>query len=116
MMARATLCTLGLLAAASVANGAERVVHVPTDAQARYAILSVSTMRNGNLEVVTRRNGPSGESFSRREINCDQMTFRYTGEGDSLAELSSPYSKGAMGPLTEGSISTYVARAACRRR
>ena len=113
MFTRLLIAILAVGAVAAPANAAERAVRVPTDPRASYAILSVAKMANGNLEVVTRRKGPSGQSFSRREINCGRMSFRYTGDGDTLAEMKEPYSKGAMGPLTEGSISTYVAKAAC---
>jgi len=95
---------------------AETRISVPTDAKASYFILSKAKLANGNLQVVSRRVGPSGTSYSRREINCQRMTFRYTGEGDTLRELDQPYNKGAMGPLTEGSISTYISMAACRGR
>ena len=95
---------------------AETSVNVPTDPRASYFIVSKTKLANGNLQVVSRRVGPSGTSYSRREINCGGMRFRYTGEGDTLSEINQPYSKGAMGPLTEGSISTYIALAACRGR
>jgi hypothetical protein len=91
-------------------------VNVPTDSRASYRILRTGKLKNGNIEVVSQRNGPSGVSYSKREVNCRNMTFRYTAEGDTLQELNDPYQKGAMAPLTEGSISTYISRAACRGR
>lgn len=73
-------------------------------------------MANGNLEVVTRRDGPSGTSFARREIDCNAMTFRYLGEGDTREELTKEgYNVGKMSELTEGSISTEVSNYACRK-
>lgn len=88
-------------------------IPVPSDPRATYTLVSRSWLSNGNLEVVTKRVGPSGTGYSRREINCSEMTFRYTAEGDTLADLNRPYESGAMGPLVPESISTYVARHAC---
>ena len=95
---------------------AETTISVPSDLGAKYFLINKAKLPNGNLQVVTKRMGPSGTSFARREINCRNMTFRYTGEGDSIAELNSPYEKGAMGKLTPKSISTYIAQATCRSK
>jgi hypothetical protein len=93
---------------------AEAAIPVPSDPRASYTLLSRSRLANGNLEVVTRRVGPSGKRYSRREINCRAMTFRYTAEGDTLADFKRPYDIGPMGALTPESISTYLARYVCR--
>lgn len=61
-------------------------VAVRTDPGASYWIISKAKMPNGNLEVVTRRKGRSGESYSRREVDCKAGTVRYLGEGDTLAD------------------------------
>ena len=61
-------------------------IAVPSDPNANYFLISRSAMANGNLEVITRRVGSSGESFARREVNCSDGTVRYIGEGDTLAE------------------------------
>jgi hypothetical protein len=91
-------------------------VPVPSDPRARYWLLDWSRMSNGNLEVLTRRSGPSGVSYARREIDCGAMTFRYLGEGDSVAEArqDSP-NPGGMGELVGGSISTEVSQFVCRK-
>jgi hypothetical protein len=104
---------VALIAAAGAAQAGPKI-SVPSDPRAAYELVSRSTLPNGRLSVVTKRSGPSGVSYSRREIDCRAMTFRYTGDGDSLAALDRPYAKGTMGPLTPQSISTYVAQAACR--
>ncbi len=55
-----------------------------SDPNARFEILSTKRLPNGNIEVLNKRIGPSGVSFSRREISCSKYTYRYLGEGDTL--------------------------------
>lgn len=91
-------------------------ISVPTDARAEYHLISKAERTDGFLEVVTRRDGPSGRSYSRRIIDCDAMTFAYAGEGDSWAEFSSASkTPDKQAVLTPGSISTYVSVFACSR-
>ena len=103
------------IASGMPALASETAIAVPTDPGAAYTLLSYRKLNNGHVEAVTRRVGPSGQSFARREISCRNMTFRYTGEGDTLEELNAPYDRGRMGRLIEGSISTYISKAVCRR-
>lgn len=87
---------------------------VPSDTRARYFLLSVAPGKEGNIIAITRREGPSGTSFSRREIDCDARTFRYIGEGDTLAKAKLPASNpGDMSPLVVGSISDVAVKFAC---
>ena len=90
-------------------------ISAPSDPGASYRILKISKRPNGNLEVVSRRDGPSGTSFARREINCGRNTYRYLGEGDTRDEASedSP-NRGSMSALTGTSASSDVANAACK--
>jgi hypothetical protein len=89
----------------------------PSDPNARFRILSVKPLGNGNIEVLNRRDGPSGTSYSRREISCSAYTFRYLGEGDTLEQAKADGSNpGSMAPLTGTSASSDVADAACRSR
>jgi hypothetical protein len=94
---------------------ASNPIPVPSDPKARYSLISKKTMRNGNLEVISEREGPSGKSFSRREIDCNKMQFRYLGDGRTLqAASASSKSLDPMGPLSDRSISWYVARFVCK--
>ena len=106
------------IALALVASTAHaELIRVPTDAKARYDLLMVKPI-NGNLLVVTQRSGPSGVTFSAREVNCRNMTFRYLGTGDTMQEMldNAPFhEKERMGELTPGSISTYVSSYACTK-
>lgn len=91
-------------------------VPVPSDPKASYQLIHWSPMDNGHREAVTRRDGPSGVSYSRREIDCKAMKFRYLGEGDTLEQaLQDSPNLGAMGRLIQGSISTEVSQFVCGR-
>lgn len=89
-------------------------IPVSSDPSAKYALISWEALPNGNRQAVTRRNGTSGESFARREIDCSGSTFRYLGEGDTLADaLRDGANIGDMAALTPGSISTEVSTFVC---
>ncbi|HEU4457183.1 MAG TPA: hypothetical protein VFR81_29205 [Longimicrobium sp.] len=98
--------------AASAEKG--EVIPVTSDPGATYHLLRWSTMPGGNREALTRRDGRSGTSYARREIDCEARTFRYLGEGDSEAEAEadSP-DPGDMGELVPPSISAQVADYVC---
>jgi hypothetical protein len=91
-------------------------ISAPSDPGADYRILSIKRRPNGNLEVVSRRDGSSGTSFARREIDCESETYRYLGEGDTRkgAETDGP-NPGPMTAITGSSASSDVLRAACAR-
>lgn len=93
---------------------AERVF-VPSDPNATYDI-EVMDVGEGKsaLLVVGKRVGPSGTSYTAREVNCFKSTFRYMGEGDTFNEMKANINDRArMGPLVQGSISYYIVQAAC---
>ena len=92
-------------------------ISAPSDPGSSYRILKIDKMSNGNLEVISRRDGPSGTSFARREVDCQGYSYRYLGEGDTReeAEIDGP-NVGEMSALTGTSASSDVADAACSRR
>ena len=95
------------------APSADQPLIVPTDPKARYFILEKGgTQRRPTL--VTKRIGPSGTSFSKKEFDCSTGTFRYLGDGDTLEEMRRSAPEPSMAPLVEGSISYYHWRHACR--
>lgn len=89
-------------------------LNVPTDPKARYWVLEVDKAGTGQAHIVTKRVGPSGTSFARRRVDCQQGRFQYVGEGDTLAELENAHRPSPLIKLVEGSISYYVSRFACR--
>jgi hypothetical protein len=102
---------------AASAEGAGNVIPVTSDpGSATYYLIRWSTKSNGNREALTRREGRSGTSYARREIDCAARTFRYLGEGDTRAEAEADApDPGNMGELVPGSISTEVADFVCRQ-
>jgi hypothetical protein len=87
---------------------------VPSDSRAKYYLLNVAPGESGNIVATTRREGPSGTTYSRREINCDAQTFRYIGEGDTLEQAKQPApNPGEMSPLVDGSISDVAVKFSC---
>ena len=61
-------------------------------ARATYQLLEWSRQANGHRVATTRRDGASGTSYARREIDCQKMQHRYLGEGDTRAEAEEDYS------------------------
>ncbi len=90
-------------------------ISVPSDPSASYELIEWRRMSNGHREAITRRVGRSGMSYSRREIDCEGMRFRYLGEGGTLEEARSGTPDPDMGPLTPESISTYVSQHVCAK-
>jgi hypothetical protein len=91
-------------------------IPVTSDPGATYHLLRWSMMPNGNREALTRRDGPSGTSYARREIDCEARTFRYLGEGETQAEAEADApNPGRMGELIPPSISAQVADYVCAR-
>lgn len=107
-----------ILAALAASFGASAQVAIGQP----YKISSDPTGTYFNLEIdgsgsmrtiVTRREGKSGTSFSKREVDCASRRFRYLGTGDTLAEMKTRKPDPNMGPLTHESISSFVADQAC---
>lgn len=95
-------------------NAAAISVNVPSDPGVNYAIV-VQDYGGGTKSVVTKRDSKSGTSYSIREVNCNSETFRYMGEGDTLEEaISNLDDTQSMSPVTNGSISYYILKAACK--
>lgn len=87
---------------------------VPSDPRASYDVLSVERAPNaGEVFITTQRTGPSGSSFAKRLVNCQEQTFRYVGDADTFEELKAQNLEGQMGPLVNGSISWFAAKYAC---
>lgn len=92
---------------------------IPVDgdpARAKYQLVRWSEMDNGHREALTRRDGTSGTSYARREIDCAGKRFRYLGEGDRRQEAEANIqNQGEMAELVPGSISSEVAEFVCAK-
>lgn len=95
------------------------VVSVPSDKNANYELVEISSKVGGKVKILTKRSGRSGVAFSRRECSCGNKTFRYLGDGATLAEAKR--SKVPAEPFVAlissnglGSVSYHVCGFACR--
>lgn len=86
---------------------AKRPIFVPSDPKASYYLIEKVPLGN-NLSIVTKRAGPSGESFSKREIDCNQTKFRYLGDGRTIDEMNAPYDVGSMRLAEKGDVYTKI--------
>jgi hypothetical protein len=86
---------------------------VPSDAKANFYFLEKGGEGNERT-IVTKCEGPSGITFSKRLYNCVDHTVKYLGTGDSLEAMVTSAADPAMAPIVEGSIAYYVGLQACR--
>lgn len=100
-------------AAAHLAVAAEVPLSVPSDAKAKYFVLEKGN--NGAMRtIVTKRVGPSGTSYSKRQYDCKAGKVKYLGTGDSLQEMSKSRPDPNMAPIVQGSIAHHVGMEACK--
>ena len=90
-------------------------VDVAADPGVQYVIFNVLRRPDGRIEVASRRKGSSGTSYAKRLVNCQDWTFMYLAEGDTIKALSIPRPDPEMAPLTPGSSSTVITYHACRQ-
>jgi len=91
-----------------------KLISVPSDPGTRYWAVEGSRPSPTTVEILTRREGRSGSSYSVRLIDCATWQFRYSGEGKTPEEAKARKSKPAqMSPLTKGSVETDIADYAC---
>ena len=94
-------------------------IKVPSD-DAKYAFVGKSLKNeNGNYWAKTIREGKSGKSFSIREIDCRDKTFRYVADGENWKEMVTSIPKNLvisnpMTSLSEGSISWHISKSVCQ--
>lgn len=102
------------LSSAAQSKSDLRRLPVYSDPKASYQLVELAPSPTGTAIVITRRDGPSGISYSRRECACRRAAFRYLGDGASLAVAKSdarPVEPFAA--LVPGSISSEVCQFAC---
>jgi len=106
------LFTLAFITAgAAVAEDTQ--FRIPTDAKAIYTVIERSG--TGRIRtIVTKREGPSGTSYSKRQYDCDQNTWKYLGTGDTMEAMGASKPEKSMTPALAGSIASFVGGVACR--
>lgn len=112
---KAVTAPLVLLSATSgtIAEGRLPTLVVPSDPSATYEALSAKLRQDHKVEIVTKRRGRSGVSFSKRLVDCVAGTAKYLGDGDSLEEMERSKPDKNMTKPVQGSITFYVASYAC---
>lgn len=127
-MVRITLCVLTLTALAGCKSetvepaeqdapdrfAAAELLSIPSDARAEYRVLSVERVQGGHIEIVTRRSGSSGVTFSKRLVDCRRQRFRYLADSETFEGLASGVPSPDWSDLVTGSISWHVVQRACR--
>ena len=67
--------------------GQHESISIPFDEpNTTYTLIWHHKKTDGLVEAVSRRAGVSGTSYSKKEINCEEHSSRYLGEGDSIEE------------------------------
>jgi hypothetical protein len=102
----------------SCASYAGEAINVPSDHKASYSLVELNGAGR-YVEITTKRDGPSGTSYTKRGVDCETHQYKYLAEGETLAELKQNEKErepDTFGPLEDGSISDYVAGFACASR
>jgi hypothetical protein len=90
-------------------------IPVPWHTSTRLVALDLKQTGPHTVEILTRRDGKTGTTYTRRVIDCAERTFRYLGEGTSEAMARAGHgAEREMSPLREGTIPFQVAAYACR--
>ena len=110
----AAVVTASLIAALAQTGSAGTPLHVPSDPKAAYTILEVGGTWPDRT-VITRRDGPSGVSYSKRLYDCENSTVKYLGSGDSLEAMEKSKPDPQMAPIADNSIAYYVGLEICKR-
>lgn len=108
---------IALLAAVVVSQYAvAENIPVESDPRAKYSVVEIVGSPE-KLFVTSKRVGPSGTSFAKREVNCLTRQFMYLAEGDTWDEFKSskPAPNTKMTNLTKRSISSHVSAFACKK-
>ena len=93
-------------------NGRKRIP-VPDAGSANYYFVSQSGSWP-RITITTQRLGLSGQSFARREIDCENGKFRYLADVENFKQINDG-TPGSWGDLSPGSISYHISIYACDR-
>lgn len=97
----------------SFSASAAGVFSIPTDSKASYTVLDNS--RDGSMATITtKREGPSGTSYSKRLYDCTAWTVKYLGDGETIEQMNNSSPDPNMAPIVDRSIAFYIGQKACR--
>lgn len=95
------------------AFAADTTFQIPTDTKAKYNIIDVS--KTGVMATITtKREGPSGVSYSKRLYDCNAWTVKYLGDGDTIEEMNDSSPDSSMSQIVDSSIAYYIGQKACK--
>ncbi len=98
-----------------IASAKAEKISVPSDPSASYTLLEFEVKQNMIAHITTQRDGRSGRSFSKREVDCGAYQFRYLGDGDTMAQMNASRPDPQLSPLVRGSISEVISSYVCRK-
>lgn len=107
------IITLLSVLIACQAHASEYQVTIPSDSSATYTVLQKEAVGNF-MTIVTKRDGKSGVSYSKRMYSCDNNTVKYLGTGDTLEQMDNSPPDESLSPIVPGSIADYIGKEACR--
>ncbi len=85
---------------------------IPSDPKAKYTILE----KSGNSDkpiLITKRSGPSGESYAKRIFDCKNGTTKYLADSQTLEGLGTSKPEKKMYKIVKDSIAWYLYRHVC---
>ncbi|HDG8091882.1 TPA: hypothetical protein PCO36_000418 [Klebsiella oxytoca] len=88
-------------------------ISIPTDSKAKYTIIDKS-MNGSMATITTKREGPSGTSYSQRLYDCTAWTVKYLGDGDTLEQMKASKPDEGMSSIVDNSIAYYIGQRACK--
>jgi len=90
----------------------ESTFTIATDPKGIYVVLEKGGEGNERT-ILTKREGPSGTTFSKRLYNCAENTVKYLGTGDTMEAMAASPADPTMAPITNSSIAYYLGQKAC---
>lgn len=87
---------------------------IPLEPNVRFYVLEKGGTA-ARPTMVTKRVGSSGTSYSQKEFDCAAGTWRYLGDGDTLAQMRKSAPAPTMGPVQQGSTAWHQWQHACGR-
>lgn len=109
-----SLCLINSDEAASETSNLNERIQVPSDSRASYFLIKLAARKSGDLEITTKRLGPSGTSYSVRLVRCSPLSFGYIADGESVETLKRDEAP-KLSSLVGGSISDVISRYACNK-
>ncbi|SDQ69190.1 hypothetical protein SAMN05216487_3309 [Pseudomonas sp. UC 17F4] len=88
-------------------------ISAPADPDAKYSIISVQNAGLG-IEVITKREGIIGASYTKRQFDCTNRKSLYMGSSNSLADLENIRADRDALPWAKGSLTRSISEVVCK--